>query len=57
MTSLAGLYAHRVLQSQQRVQSHALIARELSDYLLRWSDRAAVDTHVFKLATPRLALR
>lgn len=56
MTSLAGLYAHRVLQSQQRVHSHALIARELSDYLLRWSDRAAVDTHVFKLATPRLAL-
>lgn len=53
---LEGLYGHQVLRSHERVESHALIARELSDYLLRWSDRAPVDTTVFKLASPNLAL-
>ncbi len=56
MSTLPGLYAHRVLRSHERVESHALIADELSDYLLRWAGAAAVDTDVFKLATPRLAL-
>ena len=56
MSTLPGLYAHRVLRSCERVESHALIADELSDYLLRWAGTAAVDTDVFKLATPQLAL-
>lgn len=56
MSTLPGLYAHRVLRSRERVESHALIADELSDYLLRWAGTAAVDTDVFKLATPQLAL-
>jgi AraC-like DNA-binding protein len=56
VASLDPLYRQCLLRSRQRVESHRLIAEELSDYRLGWHGRADVDTAVYRLRSPQLAL-
>ncbi len=56
MPSLDPLYSTCLLRSRQRVESHRLIATELSDYRLGWHGRAEVDTAVYRVRSPQLSL-
>lgn len=56
MTLLAPLYEQALIRSQQRLESHRLLTDELCDYKLRWSGQADVDTSLYGLRTPNLAL-
>ncbi len=55
MSELSALYRHCVFRSRERMESHALVATELSDHHLRWQT-GRVDTRLYKFDTPRLSL-
>lgn len=55
VSKLGPLYENCIVRSNERVQAHATIAKELSEYEIRWHGDN-VDTRIYKLETPRLAL-
>ena len=55
MLTLNALYKHCIFESRERSETHELVARELSDHLLRWHD-GAIDTRLYKFDTQRLSL-
>lgn len=55
MAGLDQLYRRCIFRSEERVETHALVAGELADHHLKWRD-GRVDTRMCKLETPRLSL-
>ncbi|WP_194966969.1 AraC family transcriptional regulator [Sinorhizobium meliloti] len=55
MSLFAPLHEHCIFRTREKVESHALIANELSDHVLRWHGER-IDTRLCKLDTPRLSL-
>lgn len=56
MLTLAALYRSCVLQSQERKDTHDLVAQELNDHRLRWDGKAEVDTRLYKFSARNLSL-
>lgn len=55
MLTLNALYEHCIFETRERSDTHALVAHELSDHLLRWHG-GDVDTRLYKFDAPRLSL-
>lgn len=55
MLKMTPLYSHCVFRSQERSETHSLIARELIDHRLHWQG-GEVDTRLYKFNAQRLSL-
>lgn len=55
MSGLAALYQQCIFRSREQMETHGLVAAELSDHHLHW-EAGRVDTRLYKFDTPRLSL-
>ncbi|MFD2440181.1 hypothetical protein ACFSS8_09020 [Paracoccus kondratievae] len=51
MSGLAALYQQCIFRSREQMETHGLVAAELSDHHLHW-EAGRVDTRLYKFDTP-----